>query len=419
MLEVEVFLVNKNEKFTLSLQEEAEKQKKFKTQSEEDKKELERLRAQAEEERLEKERLLAETEEERREKERLLAETEEERREKERLLAQAEEERRERARVLAQTQEDSKEKEKEIERLRTETQKVAATKDELAKDMQKAQAELQRLEEEKEKLKEEKRLLEEQVLKAENEIQQKELLLQKVHELIDFKEENLFKKQAATARDEEPDARAGDEQLDVTGGSENIEVKVELDEEEELVEFEGIHEAMKDDEYWFAVPATFSEAKKNRPSEHELQKILSIVPDFVGQAIMTAMPEAVITGIPQIAFWYNQRDRLPNWTVIWFMRALRTINNRCSDESLFFRAIHLIEAWREKVIYGESWNSVTYLNHFLRRRIFFKIITYEFVCSENKFLQKFSSVLILWLKSLLKVPYWDTLKPIKMRITYG
>ena len=109
---------------------------------------------------------------------------------------------------------------------------------------------------------------------------------------------------------------------------------------------------MNDNEFWFRLPANYSDAKKNQPTEHEIEKIMSIVPAFVSEAIMTAMPDSVLTGKPQLVFWYNQEGILPAWSVIWFMRALRTINSRCSDETLFFKSIHLIEAWREKVIYG-------------------------------------------------------------------
>ena len=331
------------------MQEEAEKQKRLKAQSEEEKKELERLRAQTEEERRERERLLAQTEEERREREK----------EREILLAQTEEERRERERLLAQTEEERQEKEKEIERLRTETEKATATKEELAKAMQKAEAKLQQLEEEKQKLKEEKLVLEEQMLKAEKDIAEMEQRIIETHERIDSIERGVLEEASAQTGEEQLDAPAGEEQLDVTGGTElpevDVEVKVEFDEDDASTFGPTVLErdAMQDDDYWFNVPATFSESKRNKPSQHELDKMMSIVPDFVGQAIMSAMPpETVITGIPQLVYWYNQRDRLPNWTVIWFMRALRTINNRCSDEALFFKAIHLIEAWRERNMYG-------------------------------------------------------------------
>ena len=238
------------------------------------------------------------------------------------------------------------EEKKELAVLRSEREKAAALKEAHDQEMKKAEADRQRLEEENLRLKHEKVALEGMKLNAEKAILERDQQLEEVTELIKTKE--------AEIRQKEDDLRsmrqAYDNPVEVT---DEEEVKVEL-EPDELIDphTPEEREAMSDDTYWFPVPSTFSEAKKNRPTEEEVEKMLSVVPGFVCDGVIEAMPDAVLTGMPSLVFVYNQCGRLPNWTVIWFIRALRTVNNRSSDETLFMRAVHLIQALREKIFYG-------------------------------------------------------------------
>ena len=367
----------------------AEEQKRDKASREEEKKELERLRAQTEQEKEERDRLMAQAEDEKKEKERIMAQAEDEKKEKERVMAQAEEEKKEKERVMAQAEEEKQ----EMERLRTES---VATKEEQAKAINKAEAERLRLEEENLKLKQEKEALEKAKANAEKAFQEKDEFLKSVLDQIKAKEAEIARKevelmsvQGTSGEQEEAEEEPGIEP--------EVEVKLEVDDdtidlsdetvvlsdddaqppvvdipsdvsrdEDEEFDADAIaaldaalfgpgqmeREAMADNNYWFTRPATFSEARRNQPSEQEFNKILPTVPAFVGNMILQAMPEPVITGQPQLVLWYNIRGILPNWIVIWFMRALRKINSRCSDEALFYKALTLIDAWREREFYG-------------------------------------------------------------------
>ena len=391
---------------SLSLQEVAEEQKRDKASREEEKLELERLRAQTEQEKEERDRLLAQAEEEKKEKDRFMAQAEDEKKEKERLMAQAEDEKKEKERFRAQAEDEKKEKErfmaqaeeqkKEKERLRTES---AATKEEQAKVINKAEAERLRLEEENLKLKQEKEALEKDKADAEKAYKEKEELLEKVLDQIKGKEAEIAQKedelmsvQGTSGEQEEGEIEVqvkievDDETIDL-GEDKTIELSdddaqhdatvvipsdVSCDEDEPLDE-DAIaaldaalfgpgqmeRDTMADNNYWFTRPATFSEARRNQPSEQEFNKILPTVPAFVGNMILQAMPEPVITGQPQLVLWYNIRGILPNWIVIWFMRALRKINSRCSDEALFYKALTLIDAWREREFYGGNVEDVS------------------------------------------------------------
>lgn len=287
----------------------------------------------------------------------------------------------------------AEEEKQEMERLRTES---VATKEEQAKAINKAEAERLRLEEENLKLKQEKEALEKDKANAENAFKEKDELLKSVLDQIKAKEAEIAQKELelmsvqGTSREPEEGEKEPEIQPEV-------EVKLEVDDdtidlahdtielsdddaqppvidipsdvsrdEDEGLDADAIaaldaalfgpgqmeRETMADNSYWFEKPTTFSEARRNQPSEQEINKILPTVPAFVGKMILTALPEAVITGQPQLVLWYNQRGILPNWIVIWFMRALRKINTRCSDEALFHKALTLIDAWRERAFYG-------------------------------------------------------------------
>ena len=275
----------------------------------------------------------------------------------------------ERLKILAQ------EEKKELEELRSARQRQAEA-------VKMAEDECLRLETENQKLNHEMKALEQTKLQAEKAINERDEQLQEVVELIKAKEAEIKEKEeqlkeataaaaaavaaaAAAAEHDAAAAAAAAAAEEDAEPEEDVEVKLEPDDEEELkIEpdvdnyydpGEGLSsedmEIMNDDTFWFPLPS-FSEAKKNRPTEKEVEKVLSIVPDLVGDTIISAMPDNVLTGKPELVHMYLEAGRLPNWTVIWFVRVLRTINNRSSDASLFLKAMHMIEAYRQKRFYG-------------------------------------------------------------------
>lgn len=314
--------------------------------------------------------------------ERLRAQTEEEKEERDRVLAQAAEEKKEKERLQAQAEVDQQ----EMERLRTES---TAAKDKQAEAINKAEAERLRLENENEQLKQEKQALEQEKENAEKACKEKDDLLNKVISQIEAKEKEILLK---TAELRSFPGTSGQQQ---TSGEKEpeVEVKLEVDEEgfdpetraaifdpdtlaaiakfadrdveDDLrsEDFEALSEsifrptqveidAMKDNHYWFERPTSYSGSKRCQPTEQEMAKILPVVPAFIGRMIMNIMPETVITGQPQMVLWYNERTLLPNWVIIWFIRALKNVNARSSDQTLFNKALTLIDAWRERNLYG-------------------------------------------------------------------
>ena len=228
---------------------------------------------------------------------------------------------------------------KELEVLRAERENAAALKEAHDEAIKKVEADRLRLEEENLSLKHEKLHLEGQKLDAEKAIFERDEQVKEVTDLIRAKEAEILQKE--------------EELNSIDRGYANRVEVVEPDPQDlggSLTQEE--REAMRDDTYWFPVPSAFSDAKKNRPTEEEVEKMLSIVPGFVCDAVLLAMPDSVLSGMPNLVFLYNQRGRLPNWTVIWFIRALRRVNNRSADETLFMRAMHIIEALREKLFKG-------------------------------------------------------------------
>ena len=303
-----------------------------------------------------------------RERERLEAQREEEKKALEGLKAESEELRAKRGEEKAELERlrvERDAKEAEVERVRAEAEKSAAEV------IKKAEADRLRLEEEVLKIRQEKLALEGLQLNAEKAIKERDERLEEMTALIKVKEAEIQQKEqelkscfaAATAA--AAAAAAGQEEGDDLAlyvPEVKLEVEVEAESEAGIVEEEPLNpegemtqferETVSKDSYWFTPPSSFSESKKHIPSDREMKEILTIVPEFVARSIMSAMPESVLTGMPKLAFLYNQSGRLPNWTVVWFIRALRSINSRASDESLFFKAMHLIEALRERIIYG-------------------------------------------------------------------
>ena len=236
---------------------------------------------------------------------------------------------------------------KELEVLRAERENAAALKEAHDEAIKKVEADRLRLEEENLSLKHEKLQLEGQKLEADKAIFERDEQLKQVTDLIRAKEAEILQKE------EELNSIVDRGYANRVEVVEKEDINVEPDPQDlvgSLTQEE--REAMRDDTYWFPVPSAFCDAKKNRPSEEEVEKMLSIVPGFVSDAVLLAMPDSVLSGMPNLVFLYNQRGRLPNWTVIWFIRALRRVNNRSADETLFMRAMHIIEALREKLFKG-------------------------------------------------------------------
>ena len=318
--------------------------------SEADKKELEQLRSQREEELRELAEIRAERERERRE----LAE----------IRAERERERRELAEIRAEREEDRKRQEVQSEEYETEVQRLRT---EAAEAVKNAEADRVQLEEEVHRIQQEKVALQGMKLSAEKAVRERDDELQKVAGLLKAKEDEIRQKEnelkamydaanlkAIDAAEQEP--TAADEQEASSSGHYPVRVEPQdpLDPDDLLSDDE--REAMTDDTFWFPLPEKFSEAKATKPTEMELFEMIQLVPEYVRRAIMTFMPESpesASTATAKLAFEYSRSGRLPNWLVIWFMRAVRVIDKKSSDEVLYIKAMHLLAALRERIIRGE------------------------------------------------------------------
>lgn len=88
------------------------------------------------------------------------------------------------------------------------------------------------------------------------------------------------------------------------------------------------------------------------PSQDERERILENVPAIIVETIVDAMER----DCPIDTFntmYYLMRGWLPPFVVIYFVR--RQWPSRAKLETLFFRALHLIEALRERVYHPEHY----------------------------------------------------------------
>ena len=318
-----------------ALQEKLKEQQQLAAKSEADKKELEQLRSGRAAEMSELDQMRAERDEEKKQLDAMRAEREEERR----LIDQ----------MRAEREQQSEEYEREVQRLRAER----------AEAVKKAEADRVQLEQEVHRIKQEKLAMEGMKLAAEKAIRERDDELQKVADLLKAKQDEIRQKEyelkamydAAAEKDptEQPTASS-------SGRDSEVQVRAEpedpLDDVEQLSDEE--RDARGDDTFWFPLPEKFSEAKAAKPTDMELFEMIQLAPDYVRRGIMTFMPESVRTASPKLAYEYSRSGRLPNWIVIWFMRAVRVIDKKSSDEMLYIKAMHLIEALREMMIQDEE-----------------------------------------------------------------
>jgi len=111
-------------------------------------------------------------------------------------------------------------------------------------------------------------------------------------------------------------------------------------------------EDRKHDTFWFVTPDEFSDAKKYQPTAEEVERITDRVPEHVGEAIFAVMPADSLVGDPGIGYRLFKRGYLQNWIVLWFVRQLEDRNPKSPAVTNLFKAFHLIEAYREKKMFG-------------------------------------------------------------------
>lgn len=105
-----------------------------------------------------------------------------------------------------------------------------------------------------------------------------------------------------------------------------------------------------DNTFPFVLPVNYLENDRLRPLQDQLG-IINNIPPIVAEAILRAMPSDIpIDGLN--AFYHLRRGWLPNWTVIWMMKA--QVGRQVSPTTQFYRALHLIESFREQHFYGDG-----------------------------------------------------------------
>jgi len=100
----------------------------------------------------------------------------------------------------------------------------------------------------------------------------------------------------------------------------------------------------------FELPRNFNNPERYRPA---------IIPDDLLRSVPNVVASAIFDNIandvpidPMTPFLYLKSKRLPEFVVAWFM--LRQGYKRMAPTTRLFRAFHLLEAFRESVMYGEG-----------------------------------------------------------------
>ena len=105
-----------------------------------------------------------------------------------------------------------------------------------------------------------------------------------------------------------------------------------------------------DDTFWFELPNNLRDISKYIPEEEERRTILAKVPAVVKAAILQCMgPDVPIDAMN--TFYYIKRGWIPNFVVIWFIR-VQPPASRLRINSIFFKALHLIEMFREEAYFS-------------------------------------------------------------------
>ena len=111
-----------------------------------------------------------------------------------------------------------------------------------------------------------------------------------------------------------------------------------------------------DDTFWFEVPDRMSKDIKFYPSPSELEIMLEDVPVIIVTSVIEAM-EQECTIDPFNTLYYLFRGWLAPFVVVYFLR--RQNGSRAAMKTKFFKALHYIEALRERVYHPEWYRHDT------------------------------------------------------------
>ncbi len=96
----------------------------------------------------------------------------------------------------------------------------------------------------------------------------------------------------------------------------------------------------------FEIPNRFNNPDKFRPT-YVGEDFLRQVPNVISSGLIDAMGADVPIDVMN-AFQYLKHGRVPEYVVVYFMNAQPA--TRCSNSTRFFRALHLMEAYRDYIL---------------------------------------------------------------------
>lgn len=107
---------------------------------------------------------------------------------------------------------------------------------------------------------------------------------------------------------------------------------------------------MMDNTLPYELPINYVDNPRYLPSE-EQRAFLEDIPDCIAEAVIDALPVSIPIN-PFNVFYYVKRGLIPIWVLKWFIRGQG--RSRSSAMTRFYRALHLIEIFREGVYFGHG-----------------------------------------------------------------
>lgn len=101
----------------------------------------------------------------------------------------------------------------------------------------------------------------------------------------------------------------------------------------------------------FEVPRNFNNVESYRPASVD-DEMFRAVPNVITAGIVDAIPDQECFD-PLLPFAYLKNGRLAEYTVVYFMNVQR--NSRISNATRFYRALWLLELFREYICGGGVW----------------------------------------------------------------
>ena len=101
-----------------------------------------------------------------------------------------------------------------------------------------------------------------------------------------------------------------------------------------------------DDTFWFELPDCMSKDIKYVPNEDEREAMLEDVPEIIVTSIIEAMEEQCPISTFNTLYYLFR-----GWLAVYFVR--KQLGSRAAMKTKFFKALHFIEALRERVYHPE------------------------------------------------------------------